>query len=132
MNARIRKKFLRATERLVANACRLYASRPRGGRTDTQFEELARGLLSMSLVLTLDQWTQQGPSRLREMAVLDVDVEQVEESAARLVLAGSITWTPRREGREGDFRERFRVDCPVPSLRKTPKSVKPTIVIGVQ
>jgi len=131
MKARLRKKFLRAAERLLADACRLYAIRPRDDVRHAQFEELARGLLSLNLVLTLDQWAQHGPSRLRQMSVVDVNVETVEEGGARLVLAGSIWWSRRHAGKETEITEPFRVDCPIPSLRKTPKSVRPAIVLGV-
>ncbi len=131
MKARLRKKFLREAERLVADACRIYATRPRDDARAAQIEELSRSLLSLSLVFTFDQWAQHGPSRLRQMSVSDVRVESVEEAPARIRVAGSIRWSRRHAGEETQVAERFMIDCPLPSLRKTPKSVRPTIVLGV-
>jgi hypothetical protein len=131
MKARIRKKYLREAERLVADACRIYATRPRGDDGEAWIEKISRSLLSLSLVLTFDQWAQHGASRLRQMSVVDVSIESVDEPPARVVIAGSIVWSRRHAGQETEVTERFRIDCPVPSLRKTPKSVRPTIVLGI-
>jgi len=61
MNRRIRKKKLDAMDRLLANALRLYADRPYRRRPDDPYEELARGLLSMSIGLALRERLQQLP-----------------------------------------------------------------------
>jgi hypothetical protein len=131
MNARIRKKFLRSAERLFADACRLYATRPRGDEVDTKIEELSNSLLSLNLMLTFHQWSRHGPSRLRQMSVLDVKVEHIDHTADGIVLSGAVRWSRRHAGQETELTERFRIDCPVPSLRKTPRSVRPTIVLQV-
>jgi hypothetical protein len=131
MRARLRKKFLRDAERSVADACRLYVTRPRGGTDADQWEDIGRRMLSVGLALTFDQWAQHGPSRLRQAAVLDVTVEALDELPGALHLTGTVLWSRRHAGKETEFRERFRVDCPVPSLRKTPKSTRPVIVLEV-
>jgi len=65
------------------------------------------------------------------MSVGDVTVDTVEEKAGRVMVAGSVQWSRRHRGEESEVEERFRVDCPVPSLLKTPKSVRPTIIVQV-
>jgi len=131
VNARIRKKFLRSAERLFADACRLYATRPRGHEGDAKIEDLSTSLLSAYLMLTFHQWSQHGPSRLRQMSVLDVKVEHIDHTADGIVLSGAVRWSRRQAGQATDLTERFWIDCPVPSLRKTPRSVRPTIALRV-
>ena len=131
MNARIRKKYLRSAERLFADACRLYTTRPRGDWVDAKIQEIADSLLSLNLMFTFNEWSRVGPARLRQMAVLDVKVDMVEDLDRRIVLAGSVRWSRRHAGQETELTERFRIECPVPSLRKTPKWVRPTIVLQV-
>jgi hypothetical protein len=131
MNSRIRKKFLRDAERSVADACRLYVTRPRGGADAAKWDDLGRGLLSIGLALTLDQWAQHGPSRLRQTAVLEVSIESIQELPQRLQLTGTVLWSRRHAGKDTEFKERLRLDCPVPSLRKTPKATRPTILLEV-
>lgn len=131
MNARIRKKYLRSAERLFANACRLYKTRPRGQDVDVKIQEIADGLLSLNLMFTFNEWSRVGPSRLRQMAVMDVKVDTVEDLEGKVVLAGSVRWSRRHAGKETELTERFRIECPVPSLRKIPKWVRPTIVLQV-
>jgi len=131
MNARIRKKYLRSAERLFAEACRLYKTRPRGDLVDARIQELADSLLSLNLMFTFHEWSRHGPSRLRQMSVLDVKVETVEEHEGHVALGGSVRWSRRHAGKETELTERFRIECAIPSLRKTPKWVRPTVVLQV-
>ena len=131
MNARIRKKYLRSAERLFAEACRLYKTRPRVESVDAKIRELADSLLSLNLMITFHEWSRHGPSRLRQMSVLDVRVDTVEDHEGRVVLGGSVRWSRRHAGKKTELTERFRIECAVPSLRKTPKSVRPTVVLQV-
>jgi hypothetical protein len=131
MNARLRKKYLRNAERLFAEACRLYKTRPRGESVDGKIQELADSILSLNLMLTFHSWSRHGPSHLRQMSVLDVKVDTVEEHEEHVVLGGSVRWSRRHAGKETELTERFRIECAVPSPRKTPKWVRPAIVLKV-
>ena len=98
---------------------------------DAKIEDLSTSLLSAYLMLTFHQWSQHGPSRLRQMSVLDVKVEHIDHTADGIVLSGAVRWSRRQAGQATDLTERFWIDCPVPSLRKTPRSVRPTIALRV-
>jgi hypothetical protein len=131
LNRRIRKKYLRSAERLFGEACRLYKTRPRGGQIDATIAKIADGILTLNLMFTFHEWSRCGPSRLRQMSVIDVKVDAIDEAEAHIALAGSVRWSRRHAGVETEFSERFRVECAVPSLTKTPKWIKPTIVLEV-
>ncbi len=131
MRRRIKKKLLRAVEREVANACRLYCGRPRADPKAAEWEALSRGLLQISLALVLDQWAQHGPSRLRQNAVRDVQIDIVEESPGSVRIRGAVVWSRRHKGIDTEIVERLLVDCPVPSLLKTRKSVRPSIILAL-
>ena len=132
VNARIRKKYLRSAERLFVDTCRLYANRPRGDAIEAQFAKLAEDLLAINLMITFYQWSRVGPSRLRQSAVVGVDVKGVQDLPGdRIQLAGTVRWSRRHAGVETEVVEPFRVECAVPRSRRALKTVRPTIVVGV-
>jgi hypothetical protein len=63
--------------------------------------------------------------------VLDVVIETIEETPQRVQLTAIVLWSRRHSGKDTEFKERLRLDCPVPSLRKTPKATRPTILLAV-
>ena len=69
VNRRIRKKKLAAVDRLLSDALQLYATRPRPAGAESRYEELARGLLSLSIGLALRERLRvlPGPRRGCEM-----------------------------------------------------------------
>lgn len=130
MTKRARFKRLRPAERLLADGCRLYLTRPRGDPDEARLEDLARTLVAMNLTLVMDQWRLVGPGHLRPYWVQDVQVLSVAELPTSLHAAGIVRWSRASNGQELVREDRFRLQCPVPDRHKTDSRVRPTILLG--
>ena len=90
MNKRIRKKRRDQIHRMLADSVRLYATRPAGA----EFEEISRGVLSLSIGLALwarHDFVERGPRR--HWGILPPAVPEVSApDATTLVFRGSVEY----------------------------------------
>jgi len=125
MKRRVHKKYLTAAARFIADGCQLYASHPRSGPDEHKFEELARALLEMNLLIAFDHWSRHGPSHIRHASVVKVTLKDVERRPEHLLVAGSVRWSRRRASADVESADRFRIECPIVGGRCR----RPTVVL---
>lgn len=120
-------------ERLVADACRLYVTRPGAGNGNDPYRELAESFISLNLSLLFyerarlagDGWST-GPDAIQ--------LESVTVGPGSTVACKG-TVQLARSGRSGSVTrtQRFELQCPVPSLAKTPRGVLPLLrTLGIE
>jgi hypothetical protein len=130
MTKRARKKRLRPAERLLAECCRLYLTRPRGAPDEAELEGTARSMITLGLVTLLYEWTQVGPGRLRPYWVKDVRLVQIAEHHIDLHATGVIEWSRGSGDAERVEEESFGLVCPVPDRYRTAPSVRPVVLLA--
>ena len=120
--SRIRRKRVRELERLVAESCRLYATRPTRGREPDNYEPIARSFLMLNIWMAADQASRFGP--LCSYWARAVAVNAVNDETAGIVDAqGVVTWSRTVEGVEQDTEAPFTLSCRIAS---TPRGAKRT------
>ena len=126
------KKRLRPLERMVADSCRLFATRPAANTDADPYRAFATSFVELNLSLLLfeqarisgDGWSVAGPE-----AVQLKELKTVPEGAT-VVGAGRITYS--RRGR-ATVERRFTLECPMPSRLRTPHSIAPSIrILGLE
>jgi hypothetical protein len=87
-------------------------------------------MVELNLTLVLSQWARVGPGRLRSFWLKELAIRSVREEPNAVRISGTVTW--QRGSRQGDktVTEPFGLLCPVPSLIKTPKRVRPVLLFG--
>jgi len=132
LTSRRRRTHIRWAERLVANSCRLYLTRPRKPDDAHELLAIANSLLQLSLVFLLDAWRIAGPGHLGGVWPFDVRLTTVEEDGSLLKVWGVVVWRRTVRGVEQDRPETFRMDWrlprPMPRYRRLPS---PVLVLGV-
>jgi hypothetical protein len=130
MTSRLRKKRIRPAERMLAEFCRLYLTRPRGGEDEADLEELARSMVSLSLSLLLREWTQVGPGRLRPYWVKDLRIQEMSEQPHDLRVTGVVEWSRASGGNELVEEESFGLVCAVPDRYRGDPHVRPVVLLA--
>ena len=132
LNRRRRRAHLRWAERIVANSCRLYLTRPRTTQDAHELLAIARSLLQLSLVFLFDAWRISGPGHLRGVWPADLVLTAVEDDGAIVRVWGQVVWRRTVDGVDQDRPETFRMDWrlprPVPRYRRLPG---PVVALGV-
>ena len=111
MNRRIRKKKIDAVNRILADGLRLYASRPRPANDSTAFDDLATGLLSMSIGLALRERLQQLPGTRRGFEMDPPRGLKVEMPDATTIHASGVVLIRDRRGETEVATEAFRLSA---------------------
>lgn len=130
MTSRLRKKRLRPAERMLAEFCRLYLTRPRDGDDAAELEELARSMVSLSLSILLREWTQVGPGRLRPWWVKELRIVEITEQPHDLRVTGTVEWSRMSDGKERVEEEAFGLVCAVPDRYRGDPHVRPVVLLA--
>jgi hypothetical protein len=130
MTSRLRKKRLRPAERMLAECCRLYLTRPRGDADEAELEEVARSMITLGLVTVLHEWTRVGPGRLRPYCVKDVRIDEITDHGNDLRATGVVEWSRTSGDAERVEEEAFGLVCPVPDRYRTAPSARPVVLLA--
>jgi hypothetical protein len=115
---------------LVADACRLYVTRPGAGSGTDRYREFAQSFITLNLSflfyerarLAGEGWSS-GPDAVQLESVT------VEPATSTVSCKGTVQFS-RVGGTETLTRtQRFELNCPVPSHAKTPRGVVPLLRI---
>lgn len=117
---------MRQADRSLADACRLCCRRPATGSGRETTDSIARQLVKLNLLIYFGYQAQFGLRSSATRSRAEVEVQVIEADEGRVCASGLLTWDVG--GSRRGLHEHFQLQCPVPSLRKTPRQVRPLVV----